>query len=44
MVHPLREDAAPELLEPTGSARAVLDRLVAEGRIRRAGYGGHAFH
>jgi wyosine [tRNA(Phe)-imidazoG37] synthetase (radical SAM superfamily) len=43
MVHPMREDAALALLDRAGSGRAILDRLVAEGRIGRVVHGGHTF-
>ena len=43
-VHPMREDAALGLLARAGADRALLDRLVAEDRLRRIGYEGHTFY
>lgn len=43
-VHPMREDAALELLARSGADRGVLDRLQAEGRLRVVTYEGHPFY
>lgn len=43
-VHPMREDAALALLARAGADRSVLDRLVAEDRLRPVGYQGHTFY
>jgi wyosine [tRNA(Phe)-imidazoG37] synthetase (radical SAM superfamily) len=43
-VHPMREDAALALLAQAGADRLVLDRLVAEGRVRPVHYLGHTFY
>jgi wyosine [tRNA(Phe)-imidazoG37] synthetase (radical SAM superfamily) len=43
-VHPMREDAALALLARAGADRSVLERLVAEGRLRRVPYQGHTFY
>jgi len=43
-VHPMREDAVLALLERTGSGRAILDRLVTEGRLCALRYRGHTFY
>jgi len=43
-VHPMREEAALELLARGGGGRDALDRLVAEGRLRRVRYEGHTFY
>jgi wyosine [tRNA(Phe)-imidazoG37] synthetase (radical SAM superfamily) len=43
-VHPMREDAAFALLEKNGADRAVLDRLVADGRLRRVVYRDRTFY
>jgi len=43
-VHPMREDAVLELLKKTHSDRAVLDRLVADGRLRPVTYQDRIFY
>ena len=43
-VHPMREDAALGLLDRAGSGRAILERLMSEGRLRPVRYRGHTFY
>jgi wyosine [tRNA(Phe)-imidazoG37] synthetase (radical SAM superfamily) len=43
-VHPMREDAALDLLDRAGSGRAILERLVAEGRLRPVRYRDQTFY
>jgi len=43
-VHPMREDAARALLDRAGSGREILERLVAEGRLRPVRYRDHTFY
>jgi wyosine [tRNA(Phe)-imidazoG37] synthetase (radical SAM superfamily) len=43
-VHPMREDAALALLARAGADRSLLERLVAEDRLRKVDYRGHAFY
>jgi wyosine [tRNA(Phe)-imidazoG37] synthetase (radical SAM superfamily) len=42
-VHPVRLDAALELLARAGSGSELLERLFADGRLARADYGGQPF-
>jgi wyosine [tRNA(Phe)-imidazoG37] synthetase (radical SAM superfamily) len=42
-VHPMREERARAYLRDAGTAPGVLDRLLADGRVITASYGGHAF-
>jgi wyosine [tRNA(Phe)-imidazoG37] synthetase (radical SAM superfamily) len=43
-VHPMREDAVQELLTRDGADRGTVERLVADGRLVRTGYGGTWFY
>jgi wyosine [tRNA(Phe)-imidazoG37] synthetase (radical SAM superfamily) len=43
-VHPLREDAALELLARNQVDRGMLDSLVSENRLKRVTYRGHVFY
>ncbi len=43
-VHPLREDAALKLVRKAGGGADLLDRLVAEGTLRRVVYEGATFY
>jgi hypothetical protein len=40
----MREDAVQELLTRDGADRGTVERLVAEGRLVRTGYGGTWFY
>jgi wyosine [tRNA(Phe)-imidazoG37] synthetase (radical SAM superfamily) len=43
-VHPMREDAVLDLLARAGADRRVLDRLLAEDRLRAVRYQDHTFY
>jgi wyosine [tRNA(Phe)-imidazoG37] synthetase (radical SAM superfamily) len=43
-VHPMREDAVEEFLKETGGGKALLDRLVREGRLVENVYGDRKFY
>lgn len=43
-VHPMREDAALALLGRAGADRSLLERLVADGRLRPVRYRDHTFY
>jgi wyosine [tRNA(Phe)-imidazoG37] synthetase (radical SAM superfamily) len=43
-VHPMREDAVDEFLARAGADWVVVRRLVAQGRLVEAEYGGHRFY
>jgi wyosine [tRNA(Phe)-imidazoG37] synthetase (radical SAM superfamily) len=43
-VHPMREDAVGAFLARAGAGGEAVDRLVAEGQLTKAEYGGHAFY
>lgn len=43
-VHPLRESAVQALLTSAGADWAVVERLVAQGRLVRTEHGGHRFY
>ncbi len=43
-VHPMRSDAVEEVLRRKGSDEKSIDRLVAEGRIRRVKYGNWIYY
>lgn len=43
-VHPMREDAVLALLERSGADRSLLERLLAEDRLRRVRYRDQTFY
>jgi wyosine [tRNA(Phe)-imidazoG37] synthetase (radical SAM superfamily) len=43
-VHPMREDAVSTFLARAGAKWEAIRRLVAEGQLTEAEYGGHAFY
>jgi wyosine [tRNA(Phe)-imidazoG37] synthetase (radical SAM superfamily) len=43
-VHPLRESAVAALLEKAGADRTVVERMLAEGSLKRTEYGGETFY
>lgn len=43
-VHPMREDALDKLLVKAHSKRKVIDKLIAEGKIKVAHFGNHRFY